>query len=103
MTALADRQSDRQDDQVAALEGIGRRARAAARLLAKASAAAKDAALQAAATELRERRPALLAANARDLAEHGDGLTSAQRDRLLLDDKRVEGMAAGLETVAAMP
>jgi len=44
----------------------------------------------------------LLEANRRDLAE-ASGLTAAMRDRLVLDEKRIEAMAAGLEEVAALP
>ena len=46
----------------------------------------------------------ILAANARDLAEaEGEGLAPALRDRLALDGKRLEAIAAGLEAIAALP
>ena len=49
-------------------------------------------------------KPEILAANARDLAEAaGDGLAPALRDRLALDPKRLEAIAAGLEAIAACP
>ena len=51
------------------MQTLGRQARAASRVLAAASTAAKDAALLAMAAEIRTRRDALLAANARDLEE----------------------------------
>ena len=77
-------------------------ARTAAAALARTPGAAKDAALRAAAAAIRERRPAILAANARDL-DAASGLTDALLDRLRLDDDRVEGIAASLEQVAALP
>jgi glutamate-5-semialdehyde dehydrogenase len=86
------------------MQTLGRHARAASRLLASASSAAKNAALCAMAATIRERRAALLAANARDLEEaRAAGLEAALIDRLTLTDKGVEAMAAGLEQVAALP
>ncbi len=81
---------------------IGRRARGAAEALALASAQAKTAALRAAAGAVRAREREILGANARDLAE-ADGLAPALRDRLALDPKRVEAIAAGLEAIADLP
>ena len=77
-------------------------ARTAAAARARTPGAAKDAALRAAAAAIRERRPAILAANARDL-DAASGLTDALLDRLRLDDGRVDGIAASLEQVAALP
>ena len=78
------------------------RARVAARTLALAPTADKAAALRHAAAAIRDRAPAILAANAADMAAaaHLDG---AMRDRLSLTAARVDDMAAGLETVAALP
>jgi glutamate-5-semialdehyde dehydrogenase len=82
---------------------MGRRARTAAHILALAPAAQKDEALAAMARALRQRAPDILAANAEDVAEaKNSGATSAFIDRLLLDDKRVDGMAAGLDVVRAL-
>lgn len=79
------------------------RARSAARLLARASSAAKEAALKAAAAELRARKEDILAANALDMAAGADnGLTAAMLDRLKLDDARVEVMAAAVDQVAVL-
>ncbi len=79
-------------------------ARAAAAALAAAPAATRDAALRAAAAALRAARAEILAANARDLAGFdAAGGTAAFRDRLALDEKRVEAMARGLEEIAALP
>ena len=86
------------------MQTLGRQARAAARIIAAASTEAKNAALLAMATEVRARHAELLAANARDLEEaRAAGLEPALIDRLTLDEKGVEAMAAGLEQVAALP
>jgi glutamate-5-semialdehyde dehydrogenase len=84
--------------------GIGRAAREAAGRLALAPTKAKNAALRAAAAAIRRQGAAILEANAVDLAEADKtGLTPALRDRLLLNDARVEAMAKGLEEVAELP
>ncbi len=63
--------------------------------------ATKDKALLAGANAIRANAANILAANAEDLkAAHN--LTPALRDRLLLDDKRIEAMAKGLEDIAAL-
>ena len=49
-------------------------------------------------------RPRILAANAEDVADaRAAGATEANVDRLILDPARIEGMAAGVEAVAALP
>ncbi len=69
-----------------------------------APAEAKTAALHAAARAVRAAEAEILAANARDLAEaEGEGLAPVLRDRLALDGKRLEAIAAGLEAIAALP
>ena len=91
-------------DLSATMAGIGHRAREAAKSLALASAEAKVAALRAAARAVRVRQDAILAANARDLEEaESEGLSPALRDRLALDPKRLEAIAAGLEAIADLP
>ena len=88
----------------AIMAGLGRAARAAARELALASTEAKNAALQAAAREIRAQASAILAANRKDLAAaKAAGTTAAFLDRLTLDSKRIEAMAKGLEEIAALP
>ena len=83
---------------------VGRRARAAARETARASTAAKDAALRAAACALRRDAAALTRANAADLeAARAAGHDPAFVDRLALTPKGIEAMAAGLEQIAALP
>ncbi len=79
-------------------------ARAAARQLATSSTEERNQALVAAAQAIRDGRQALLEANARDMAAaEGKGLDAVMLDRLELDDKRIEGMAAGLEAISRLP
>jgi len=79
---------------------IGRNARAAARALAVAAPARKNRALAAMAAAIRASRAAILAANTEDVAEaKSAGVASAFLDRLMLDAKRVEAMAAGIDVV----
>ncbi len=83
---------------------IGIAARAAAHVLAHADAEAKSRALRGAAEAVRQHRAEILAANARDLDEAGRAqLSAAVVDRLILDEKRVSGIAGSLEAVAAFP
>jgi glutamate-5-semialdehyde dehydrogenase len=78
-------------------------AKKAARSLAGASTAAKNAALEATARLLEERSAEILEANAADLAdERAASLTEALRDRLALTPERVAAMAAGVRVVAAL-
>ena len=82
----------------------GRRAKAASRLLARASSAAKDAAILALADALAASCAEILAANARDMAEaRANGLSEAMLDRLLLNDKRVDGLCADLRHLTELP
>jgi glutamate-5-semialdehyde dehydrogenase len=95
---------DRPLDAAALITDMGKRARAAAAILAGARTATKAAALRAAARALRASEAAILAANAEDVANgERNGLSPAMIDRLKLDPKRLEGVAAGLEAVAGLP
>ena len=89
---------------VARLMGeIGAAARAAQRVLALASTEAKNKALIATAESLRRRKNGILSENAKDMAAGAKkGLSAAMLDRLELNDERVEGMASGLEEIAAL-
>ena len=90
-------------DIAAAMADIGRRARAAARVLALAPSEQKNRALELMATALRAQVSPILAANAEDLAEaRTAGVSGAFLDRLTLDPARVEAMAAGIEVVRAL-
>jgi glutamate-5-semialdehyde dehydrogenase len=83
---------------------LGRRARAAARLLATPPGRQKDRWLLRAAQALEERSEEILQANAEDVAAaRGNGLSAAQVDRLRLTPERVRAAAAGLREVAALP
>src|SRR6266536_2468073 len=87
-----------------AMREIGARAKTAARTLALAPSAQKDAALAAMANAIRARTKPILAANAEDLAEaRNAGATAAFADRLALDQQRIEAMAEGIETVRGLP
>jgi glutamate-5-semialdehyde dehydrogenase len=83
---------------------IAERARSAAIDLAGVPGEKKAACLRAAAAAIRADVAEILAANQLDLAAApGFGLTAAAIDRLTLDPKRVEGIAAGVEAVASLP
>ena len=97
-------ESDLGSDLHQTMIALGRRARKAARALALAPSAAKDKALRAAAGAMRARLADILAANARDVASaDARGIAASFRDRLLLDEARVEAMARGLEDIADLP
>src|SRR4051794_23472751 len=82
----------------------GRRARAAARVLARLSSAQKNAGLEAMAAELLAAETEILEANAQDLAHaHEAGLSTAMIDRLTLNPKRLQAMAHGIRQVALLP
>ncbi|MGC3982025.1 MAG: glutamate-5-semialdehyde dehydrogenase [Steroidobacteraceae bacterium] len=82
------------------MEPLGRAAVEAARLLAQTDAATKNRALQGAVDALRARSAEILAANARDMTSARErNLSNALLDRLLLDPKRVEAMAKGIEDI----
>src|SRR5437763_1888081 len=83
---------------------LGRRAKAASRLLAGAPTPAKNGALLTAADLLAERAGEIRAANDGDLAAaRAAGMADGPLDRLRLTDARLESMANGLRTVAALP
>jgi glutamate-5-semialdehyde dehydrogenase len=82
---------------------IGAKARAAGRILAKASTASKDAALIAAAESIAANAAKIKAANARDLAAAREkGLSGAMLDRLELNDSRIAAVAKGLREIAQL-
>ncbi|WCM26832.1 glutamate-5-semialdehyde dehydrogenase [Sphingomonas sp. QA11] len=95
--------ADAETDSAALIADMGRRARAAARVLGGLSSAAKCRALEAAADAIREAAPAIAAANAEDMARaEAAGLSAAMLDRLRLDAGRIESMAAGVAAVAGL-
>jgi glutamate-5-semialdehyde dehydrogenase len=86
----------------ATMAELGRKARDAAAALALASPEAKVTALNAAAKAVRRQQNEILAANAEDVAAaKTTGIGAALIDRLALDPKRLEGVAKGLEDIAA--
>jgi glutamate-5-semialdehyde dehydrogenase len=92
------------EDHAALVEGLAREGRAAQRELARMSTARKAGALRSAAAELRAAADTILRENARDLAAgESHGLSPALLDRLKLDRQRLEGVAAAVEAVAALP
>jgi glutamate-5-semialdehyde dehydrogenase len=83
---------------------LGRRARAAGRVLARMTGEAKRDLLSAMADEVERSAPAILAANAGDMDQaRTEGVSGALLDRLLLNEGRVAGMAAGLRSVGQLP
>ncbi|MGZ9014671.1 MAG: glutamate-5-semialdehyde dehydrogenase, partial [Burkholderiales bacterium] len=86
------------------MHGVGREARKASHLMAKADTATKNRALHAMAEALDHATEKLLAANARDLhAAREKKLEEALIDRLTLTDKGISDMADGLVQIAALP
>ncbi|RBY78524.1 glutamate-5-semialdehyde dehydrogenase [Blastococcus sp. TF02-09] len=80
------------------------RARSAARVLRTLPTDAKDGALVAMAEALVERTDEILAANAADVeAARADGTPESVVDRLRLDAGRIEGVAAALRQLVALP
>jgi len=95
---------DRKLDVKAYLRGLGKAAREAARVLARAGTEQKNRALLAMAAEIRAGEARLLDANRGDVAQaKKDGRDAAFLDRMTLTPKLVAQMAEGLEQVAALP
>ena len=83
---------------------LGQRAKAASRQLARATTEQKNAALNALADQLLAQCADILAANAIDVeAAKANGLSAALIDRLLLNEKRLTGIAADQRSVIALP
>ncbi len=92
------------DDVDAYMQGVGRDARAASAVLARATTAQKNAALMAIAEAIEADATALADANADDLAAaRTQGLDAALLDRLELNTQRIAAMAQGLREIAALP
>ena len=93
-----------EQDIVSQMQALGRRARAAARALARASTVQKNAALQALAKRLLAAEAELMAANRKDMAAgRENGLDAALLDRLELTPERIAAMADGVRQVAELP
>ncbi len=88
----------------AQIADLGRRAKAASRVLANAPTSQKNDALRASAALLVARTDEVLAANAADVAAaESEGVSATVIDRLRLNADRVASMAAGLRQVADLP
>ncbi len=86
------------------MQNVGKAARTASRLVARADTNQKNKALTVMAAAIRRDAAKLLAANALDMeAARTKGLDAALLDRLALTEKGVAGMAEGLEQIAALP
>ena len=76
-------------------------ARAASHALGRAAAAKRSAAIAVAARLIRERTDAIVAANARDMERSRKaGMPAPLLDRLMLDAKRLDGIASSLEEIS---
>ncbi|VAX05468.1 Gamma-glutamyl phosphate reductase [hydrothermal vent metagenome] len=83
---------------------MGKAAKAAAYNLANVSTEQKNMALLAAARFMRADKATILAANKKDMTIAEErGLGGAMLDRLLLDDQRIEAIAASLVAIAELP
>lgn len=86
------------------MTGLGREARAASRVIARATTAVKNKALLATAEAIEAAADSLIAANALDLqAGRDNGLDDAMIDRLAITPAGLQGMVEGLRQVAALP
>ena len=86
------------------LEKMGAAAKAAERVLAVAGTQRKNDALKAIEAALLENKEKILAANAIDMENaEKSGLKKSFMDRLLLTAERIDGIAAGVAEVAALP
>jgi len=84
--------------------GVGKKARAASRLVAKADTATRNKALTLTATAIERDVERLLEANARDVdAARAKKLEPALIDRLTLTAKTIAAMADGLRQIATLP
>lgn len=92
------------EDPVEAVNLMADDAKAAARTLATATRARKDAALLHIAESIERATPQILEANAKDI-ERGreNGTSAALLDRLKLDESRIQGLADSLRELAALP
>ncbi len=85
------------------MQDVGQRARAAARAMARAETAPKDAALLAMAAEIERNMDTLVAANKKDIdAGKSQGLDAAMLDRLELNPARIRSMAEGLRQIVTL-
>ena len=92
------------EDIQAYVEELAHAAKEASRPLSFATNDERSAAVNAMATALRANTDAIIAANEVDMTAARDaGIDAGLLDRLMLDEARIEGMAKGLEELAALP
>jgi glutamate-5-semialdehyde dehydrogenase len=92
-----------QTDIPAYIKDLGTRARAASRLMSKASTNAKNTALLATAKAIRSNASAIKEANSKDVTHaRANNLDAAFIDRLIVSDKTIAAMAEGLEQIATL-
>ena len=84
------------------IRSVAEAARAASRIVARATEDQRNQANLAIADAIGEATSDILAANARDLAAHPD-LAPAMRDRLVLDEARIAALANAVREIAAQP
>ena len=83
---------------------LGRAAQEASHELRIASEASRNKALTAMARYIRDASSEILSANSQDMKTATEkGLSAPLLDRLKLDEDRIEGIAQGLESIAALP
>ncbi|MEE2699549.1 MAG: glutamate-5-semialdehyde dehydrogenase [Pseudomonadota bacterium] len=86
------------------MQGMGKAARDAARILANTSTISKNKALIEGAVSIRHHKKKILLENSKDMDAGVDkGLSPPMLDRLKLDDERIEAMANGLDQIAKLP
>lgn len=103
-TPASDGTTERPSDIAGAMQALGRQARQAAALMARASSAERNQALKCLARRLRESGPRLQQENEKDLARAtAAGLAAPLVDRLRLTAKVIDTVARGCEQLAAMP
>ena len=84
-------------------EELGKRAKAAEAAAASASTSLKNNALAAISKALLANKELIIAENAKDIANaKANGMTEAKQDRLKLDEKRIEGIAKGVDELIAL-
>lgn len=89
---------------VTAVHDIAKRARVAARFLANASRAQKDAALHQLADALVANQASIIAENQKDLQRgRKNGMSQGLQDRLALNEERIAGIAEAMRALAALP
>ncbi|MDD7515422.1 glutamate-5-semialdehyde dehydrogenase [Ruminococcus flavefaciens] len=84
-------------------EELGKKAKAAEAAAAGASTSQKNNALAAISKALIANKDLIIAENAKDIANaKANGMSEAKQDRLMLDEKRIEGIAKGVDEIISL-